>query len=154
MATKTKKQETQAKEFNLQRVCTLWIYSTKDKKGKYLSGRADAGEKIIGFFNSKDRQNPKEPDIRLEFKNAPGEEKKTYGSLWCNASKNGNKYLSGKVEGKRVVGFFNSKAQVDGIIPYINIYLSEDKPTDETITAEKKEEPKFEEIEDGMELPF
>lgn len=154
MATKTKKQETQVKEFNLKRVCTLWIYSSKDKKSKYLSGRADAGEKIIGFFNSKDRENPKEPDIRLYFNKSKDDKKEVYGALWCNATKNGKKYLSGKVEDKRVVGFFNSKAEVDGIIPYINIYLSEDKPTEDTIKAEKKEEPKFEEIENDSELPF
>lgn len=152
MATKTKKQETQVKEFKLQRVCTLWIYSSKDKKSKYLSGRADASERIIGFFNSKDRENPKEPDIRLYFNKSKDDKKEVYGALWCNASKGGKKYLSGKVEDKKVVGFFNSKAQVDGAIPYINLYISEDKEDTEA-NAEPKEEPKFEEVE-NEDLPF
>lgn len=152
MATKTQKKETQTKEFNLKRVCTLWIYSSKDKKSKYLSGRADAGEKIIGFFNSKDRQNPKEPDIRLYFNKSKDDKKEVYGSLWCNASKNGNKYLSGSVEGKRIVGFFNKKAEVDGVIPYINIYLSEDVRAEEEPKVEQAE-PEYEEVE-GSELPF
>ena len=152
MATKTKETKTEVKTFNLERVCTLWINSSKDKKSKYLSGRTAEGVKITGFFNSKDRQNPKEPDIRLSYKKYLDDGKKgseaEYCALWCNATKNGKKYLSGKVDGKRVVGFINSKAEVDGVKPYINLYYSDDQ------AEPKKEDPKFEEVEAGSELPF
>jgi hypothetical protein len=161
MATKTT--NATKKEFNLERACTLWIYKSK-KGNKYLSGKTADGEtKLKGFFNSK-KENPKEPDIRLYTVNEKGDlSKDEFASLWCNATEGGKKYTSGKIDGKRVVGFFNSKAEINGIIPYLNVYLSDDeqkpantesKKTTKNAKAEKKEEPKFEEVETDNDLPF
>lgn len=154
MATKTQTKEPKAevKTFNLERAAVLWIYFNKEKTGKYLSGRTEAGEKLTGFFNSKDRKNPKEPDIRISYKKylqagKTGSEAE-YCSLWCNATKNGRKYLSGKVDGKKVVGFFNSRAEVDGVIPYINLYYSD------TQEATEQQKAEFEEIPNNSDLPL
>lgn len=151
------------KEFTLKQVFTMWIYKSKNGD-KYLSGKTEDGQKIRGFFNNK-KENPKEPDIRIYLVNDKGDlSKEEYVSLWCNAKENGKRHLSGKIDGKRVVGFFNSKAKVDGVIPYFSVYWSEanedSKPDHkETKTetkkatkskkAEKKEEP-----ETDSDLPF
>ena len=138
----------------LERVIVLWIYSSKDGKKTYLSGKTEDGIlKLIGFFN-KEKQNPKEPDIRLYTVHTTARGKterseQVYTSLWVNATQNGKKVISGKLNDRRLVGFFNSKAKVGGTIPYINIYWSDDS------AEAKKEEPKqaqFEEISSDSDL--
>lgn len=167
MSTKTTKKATakaqatqEQKEFNLERLLTLWIY--KGKGAKYLSGVTEEGDKLTGFFN-KEKKNPKEPDIKLYIRDDEGNiSKDVYLSLWCNATDSGKKYLSGKFDnGDRVVGFFNAKAEVNGIIPYINVYLSDDENNQEKITepkAEKKkakkEEPDLKDIAEDDDLPY
>ena len=150
--TATEKQtEKQKKEFNLERAIVLWIY--KGNKGKYLSGRTEEGKKVVGFF-TKEKQNPKEPDIKIYNQVEKGEKLgDPILSLWVKASDKGNKYISGKFDEKWIIGFFNSNAEVNGVKPYINIYFQEDKPEDQE-KPEAKEEPKFEEIPSDNDLPF
>lgn len=157
--TKTTKRE-EKKEFNLERFLVLWLYKSKNGK-TYLSGKTEEGVKLTGFLN-KEKQNPKEPDIKIY---TVGEDKKLsedeYVALWVNATDNGKKYLSGKVDGKRVVGFFNSKAEVNGTVPYINVYFSDDAQHTIPVEEEKKSKkeakkttkPEYEEVEDN-DLPF
>lgn len=154
----TKKETNEKKEFTLERFFTLWIYKSK-KGNKYLSGVTEDGEKLRGFFNSK-KENPKEPDIRIYTVNKKGDiSKEEFISLWCNANaESGKKYISGKIDGKRVVGFFNSKAEVNGVIPYINVYYSDNEQNESKEENKpkysKKEEPEFEEMKTDDDLPF
>ena len=160
MSTKTTKktaQATEKKEFNLERVFTLWIQ--KGSKGKkYLSGKCEDGTKVTGFFNN-EKQNPKEPDIRVYVRDDEGNlSKEEYCSLWCNVSETTEKkYLSGKIGDDRVVGFFNSKAKIGENIPYINVYLSEEQETENkkaTKKTQKKVEPEYQEVDSDDDLPF
>lgn len=144
--TATKNQAQEKKEFNLERVLVLWIY--EKTKGKYLSGRMETGEKLIGFFNTQ-KQNPKEPDIKIYQQVAKGEELgDPILSLWVNASDSGKKYITGKLNGKWVIGFFNSKAEVNGVIPYINVYFQEEQEVKEDNSEESKE------VDSNSDLPF
>lgn len=129
----TKKAESK-KEFTMVQVFALW--KNKAKSGKeYFTGKTHDGLKLTGFFNSK-KKNPKEPDLRVYTHDADGNlNKEVYVSLWCNVSKNGNKFLTGKIGDKRIVGFIrkndNEKA------PYVSVYYSEDKapaPADQVET--------------------
>lgn len=147
----TKPAEEQKKEFNLEQAFTFWI--NKSKAGKtYLSGRGKDGVKFIGFF-TKEKQNPKEPDIEFYYHAENAEKKEAIFALWVNANNNGKKYASGKYEEKRLIGFFNSKATVDGVIPYLNVYFSEEAKPEEAKTEEPKQ-AEFEEIPSDSELPF
>lgn len=162
MSTKTAKKETaEKKEFTLERMFTMWIYKSK-KGNKYLSGKTNEGVQLKGFFNSK-KENPKEPDIKIYIVNDNGDlSKDEFVSLWCNTTEAGKKYVSGKVDGERVVGFFNSKAEINGIIPYLNVYYSdsEQEESKEETKPTKKSEPKktkqkeYEEVETDNDLPF
>ena len=148
--TATKKAEVK-KEFTLERALVMWIYKSKKGDSKYLSGRTENGAKLTGFF-TKEKQNPKEPDIKLY---SVGEEneisKEVYLSLWVHASDSGKKYLTGKLGEKKVVGFFNSKAKIGDKIPYLNVYFSEDQKKADKVEAKEAE---FEEIENENDLPF
>ncbi len=121
------------KEFTMKEVFTMWLKSTKDGKNTYLSGQTPAKERLVGFINSY-KKNPKEPDIRIYKVDAEGKaEKEEYTSLWVNVSKNGKKYISGKIGDIRVVGFISAKGGVDTKIPYFSIYESEEKAAEETL---------------------
>lgn len=146
------------KEFTLKQVFAMWKRTSKNGK-TYFSGKDIDGREIRGFYNT-DKANPKEPDIRIYHLTESGElEKEVYISLWCNAKENGKKYLSGKLDGLRVVGFINSKATAENKQPYFSVYWSdtEEKPVAEKETkkasksakAEKKEE-----TETDLDLPF
>lgn len=153
--TTKKTAEVEKKEFNLEQVFTLWINKGKKSGKTYLSGSGENGIKVIGLFN-KEKQNPKQPDITLYKKDESGKrEKDSICSLWVNASESGKKYAAGKYEGKRVVGFFNSNASVDGVIPYLNVYFSdEQQKAEEEKKAEEPVKAEFEEIPNNEELPF
>lgn len=148
MSTKTAQKTAGKKEFKLTPVLTMWIY--KGKNGvKYLSGKTDDNVKLKGFFNGK-KKNPKEPDIRIYRQSLGILEKDEFISLWVKESKSGKQYLSAKLGDKWVTGFFNSKAEIGGIIPYFTIYFSDsEKAPEKTDTTEK-----YEEIVDNDELPF
>ena len=149
----TKAQATQKKEFNLERFITLWIYKS-EKGSKYLSGTTeDKKFKLTGFFNN-EKQNPKEPDIRIYVRDDEKNlSKEPYISLWCNVKDGSDKkYLSGKIDDKKVVGFFNAKAKVNGTMPYINIYFSEAQAEQEKIKEEN--ETVYEDVAIDEDLPF
>ena len=151
MSTKTTQKTTaKTKEFNLTPVLTMWIY--KGKNGvKYLSGKTENGEKLKGFFNGK-KKNPKEPDIRIYKQLDKGVlSKEEFISLWVKVSKGGKKYISGKLGDEWVTGFFNSKAEIGGIIPYLNVYFSESKEETKSDVPEGVEEIG---AEDDNDLPF
>ena len=151
-ATKTKatKKTEVKKEFKLKQVFALW--KSESKKGNaYFTGKDENFRHLIGFYNTK-KQNPKEPDLRVYVLGSNGElSEDPYVSLWCNASKNNKKYLSGKIDGKRVIGFINSKASEKQ--PYISVYWSDEQNKPEAKKEEAKE-PEFEEISCDEELPF
>lgn len=122
----------------MEQVFALW--KAKTKKGRtYLTGKTAEGTQLVGFFNT-NKKNPNEPDARIYLSKDMKEE---YCSLWCNVSDKGNKYLSGKVDGKRVIGFINGN--VESKRPYISVYYSENG------LKVKEEEPKQVALED---LPF
>lgn len=144
--TQTKKVE-EKKEFTLEQVFAMWKETSK-KGASYFTGKCDKGY-IKGFYNT-NKQNPKEPDIRIYLTNDKGDlEKDVYLSLWCNTTDNGKKYLTGKLGDKRVVGFINAKANEENKQPYFTVYYSDDKKP-EKVT---KERPQMEEIKDEK-LPF
>ena len=134
----------QKKEFNMKQVMTLWL--KKSNSGMlYLSGiyvfdenaENDGKMYVTGFINGK-KKNPKEPDIRI-YQNEPGEkcnDDYIITSLWCNASKAGKKYFTGKIDNMKVVGFIISNATAGSKIPYITLYESNSEPP-------KKEEKKY-----------
>ena len=117
MATK----KAQKQEFTMEQAFAMWRKTSKAGKPYFTGKTKDAY--LVGFYNGK-KQNPKEPDIRIYEQDKDGNtSKEEYVSLWCNVSKNGKKYLSGKIGEKRVVGFINEKA--DGNRPYFSVYYSE-----------------------------
>ena len=147
------------KEFNLTQVFAMWKRTSKDGKTTFFTGKDVDGREIRGFYNT-DKQNPKEPDIRIYHLQENGKlEKDVYVSLWCNAKDNGKKYLSGKIDGLRVVGFINAKSTAENKQPYFSVYWSdtdneetpktESKKTTKSAKAEKKEEPEID-----NDLPF
>lgn len=152
MSTKTTQKATASKkEFNLTPLLTMWIYKGKNNV-KYLSGKTDEEHslKLKGFFNGK-KKNPKEPDIRIYKQLDKGVlSKDEFISLWVKVSKGGKKYISGKLGDQWVTGFFNSKAEIGGIIPYFTVYFSDSRDT-----AEESHQD-FEEIgtEDDNDLPY
>lgn len=146
-----------------QMVQVFAMWKAKSAAGKtYFTGKTDDGAPLTGFYVT-NKKNLKEPDIRIYKRNADGDlEKEVFTSLWCNSTKKGKKILSGKVDGKKVVGFINDGAKEKA--PYFSVYWS-----DEEFPAEpKKEEPKkapkkvkeepkkdeFEELKTDEDLPF
>ena len=145
----TKEVKETKKEFKLESIFSMW--RNVSKQGKvYFSGQFD-GKKIRGFYNT-DKKNPKEPDFRVYALDEKGDiEKDEIVSLWCNVSKKNKRYLSGKIDGQRVIGFINEKSKENPIVPYFTLYWSDQQETKEEA---KKEE--FEEIstDDAKALPF
>lgn len=151
MATKTTKntatQETK-KEFKLEQAFALWKRKSKDGKKTYLSGVGE-NKRFTGFYNTK-KQNPKEPDLRIYEVSEDGKlSKEEVASLWCNVSENTKKkYLTGKYNDKKVVGFINDGKNEKA--PYLSVYYREE--ADEQQKIEIPETHKEEETDDD--LPF
>lgn len=162
---------TTAEKKTLKKVLALWKRTSKNGKA-YFSGKVDDGTfendfNVTAFYNT-DKKNLKEPDLKIYARDDEGNlSKEPLLSLWCNPTKNGKKVLSGKLDGKRVVGFINEKASEKQ--PYISVYYSNDdfpseKAAPEQISipedkkgkkpTKKKEEPKYEEIPADDSLPF
>ena len=144
-----------AKKTNREQVCALWKKQSKDGKKVYFSGKVEAtGEFLTGFYNT-NKKNMKEPDLRVYLRDDKGNlSKETFLDLWCNPTKSGKKILSGKLDGKRIVGFINEKASEKQ--PYISVYVSDELPVapekEEPKNATKKTKKVEEEVEDD--LPF
>lgn len=133
MAKKTVAEVSAKKEFTMTNIFALWKKEAK-KGSTYFSGKTEDGEWLRGFFNT-NKKNPKEPDLRVYTVDSDGElSKEPYISMWCNASKSGKKYLTGKLGDKRVVGFINDSGNDKR--PYVSVYYSEDRK------QEKEEAPK------------
>ena len=128
------------KEFTLKQVFAMWKRASKDGK-TYFTGKDETGKELRGFFNTK-KQNPKEPDVRIyHLTEGKDLEKEPFVSLWCNVTKNGKKYLSGKIDGKKVIGFINDKSTDENKMPYFSVYWSDDKtPTVYKSETKKKDE--------------
>lgn len=146
----------------LQGVFALWKRKSKDGKKTYFTGQTEDKKNQLTAFYNLDKKNLKEPDMRIYIRDDEGNlSKEPYASLWVNATKNGKKkYLTGKLEGKRVVGFIREDATEKQ--PYISVYFSEDElpvaPKSEEKQEKKpkfkkKEEPKYEDVPDE-DLPF
>lgn len=123
-------------------VFALWKRES-NKGSSYFSGKVvDGGANLTGFYNL-DKKNIKEPDLRIYVRDDEGNlSHEPFCSLWCNATKTGKKVLSGKIEGRKVVGFIRANATEKQ--PYINVYWDgEDFPETETPKEEApKETPK------------
>lgn len=118
---KTKTEETKQK---MEQAFAMWKNTSK-KGTQYFSGSSSDG-KLIGYYNT-NKKNPKEPDIRVYLQDAEGNlSKEEYTSLWCNVSKAGKKFLSGKIGEKKIVGFINEKATEKQ--PYFSCYFSNSEP--------------------------
>ena len=123
-------------------IIALWRKTSKAGK-TYFSGKDTTGVELTGFYNIK-KGNDKLPVLRVYKRDDINEE---VLSMWLNTSKSDVKYLTGKYNGVRVVGFINDKPKNEKA-PYIRIYESEDKP------KEKQEKPKQENFIDEGDKPF
>ena len=124
-------------------VLSLWRKLSKTGKSYYLSGKTAGVDKVWlkGFFNG-NKTNPKEPDVRIYVEDAEHNlSKETYLSLWCKIAKSGKKYLTGKLDGKWVVGFINEDS--DGKRPYLSVYFSEESVAETTPEQTKIEDVPF-----------
>ena len=139
----TKKTTEGKKEFKMEQALAMW--KQKSKSGKdYFTGTAFGKKKLVGFYNGK-KKNPKEPDIRIYGIDGEGKaESEEFVSLWVNVSKNGKKYLSGKLGEKKIVGFINDGKNEKA--PYFSCYYSESTP-------KKQEEEAFTDAS-SEEVPF
>ena len=135
----------------MEQVFALWKRKSKDGKTTFFSGKY--GEKFLTAFYNTDKKNMKEPDMRVYIQDDNGElSKEVFVSLWCNATKDGKKkYLSGKINGKRVVGFI--KADATEKQPYISVFWSDDEQKPKQEKKAKKEAPQMEEVGEE-DLPF
>lgn len=130
-------QNYQKKEFNMVQVMALWKRKSEKTGKEYFTGmltdeniisKTDKNHDLLVAFYNNDKKNPKEPDLEILKKR---DLKDHVCSLWCNATESGKQYLTGKFDGKRVVGFINKNAENNR--PYISVYYSDEQ---------KKEEPK------------
>ena len=124
MSTATKKNAQETKEVKNTKLTPVFaLWARKDKNGNdYFTGKVEGTEtKLVAFYNKK-RTGMKDPDINVFRRD--GEELVPHCKLWANASKGGKKYLTGKMEDTRVVGFFNEAHTVKQ--PYISIYTAEE----------------------------
>lgn len=111
---------------NLKECFALW----ENKKGDlvYYTGKTSEDKPVrLVAFVTKEKKNPKQPDINVYEQVEKGKEKPEIANLWLNESKAGKKYYSGvDNEGKKLVGFLNKETQ-DGKYPSIRVYFSDEK---------------------------
>ena len=122
-----------------QDVFAMWKNESKGKP--YFTGKGVNTPNLVGFYDT-NKKNMKEPDIRIYSRDGEGIlSKEPYCSLWANVSQNGKKYLSGKVDGKRVVGFINEKTE-NTKRPYFSVYWSDvQQEKAQPQQSQKTEEP-------------
>lgn len=139
------------KKSRLDQVFALWKRKSKDGKSTYFTGKL--GDKNVTAFYVTNKKNLKEPDMRVYTRDENGNlSKEPVVSLWCNATKRGKKILSGKIDGKRVVGFINSNATEKQ--PYISVYWSDESNAPSPKKEEKKPVMEQKTIDDEYQLPF
>ena len=123
---------------------TKQIFALWKKTGKagteYFTGADETG-KLVAFYNGK-KKNPKEPDLRIYRADEKGSADDEILSMWCNVSKSGQKYLTGKMDDQRIVGFINETPKNEKQ-PYIVGYVSDDETLTQAskITTGKEEQP-------------
>ena len=144
------------KNGTLEQVITLW--KKEGKKGNaYFSGLTAKKTQVRGFYNT-NKKNLKEPDLRIYALNKNGElEKEELASLWVNSSKDGKKkYLAGSINGlSKIVGFINEKADDKNNLPYVRIYLADEKKSTDSEAMQDMKAERLEEAEQTtMETPF
>ena len=147
---------------NRTQVLALWKKTSKDGKKSFFTGACNEKECYLTAFYNTNKKNLKEPDLKIYARDDENNlSKEPILSLWCNASKNGKKYLTGKMDGKRVVGFINGNGNEKA--PYISVYWSDEEEKTETKSepqtqekpkSKKKEEPKYEEVKTDDDFPF
>ena len=114
-------------------IIALWRKTSKAGK-TYFSGMDNAGVELTGFYNIS-KSNDKAPVLRVYKRDDINKE---VFAMWLNTSKSGIKYLTGKYNGVRVVGFIYDKTKNEKA-PYIKIYESDeqanptDKPKQQTV---------------------
>lgn len=123
---------------------TLW--REQSTKGKvYFKGTA-GDTKVIAFYNTY-KENPKEPDLRIYDRENFEKKVPAIGSFWVNVSGKGKNYLTGKLNGKKVVCFINENDNEDGKKrPYIKGYFRTDKPAEKEETVPVQTEIKSEKL--------
>ena len=144
------------KNYTMEQVITLW--KKEGKKGTpYFTGLTSDRKEVRGFYNNS-KKNLKEPDLRIYALDSQGNvEKEETASLWVNSSKDGKKkYLSGKTAwGARVVGFINEKADHINKLPYVRIYLADEKKSTDSEVVQDMKAERMEEAEQAtMVTPF
>lgn len=151
---------TTATKKQMQGAFALWRRQSADGK-TYFSGQTEDKKSFLTAFYNTNKKNLKEPDLRVYTRDSDGNlSKEPYVSLWCNATKKGKKVLSGKLDGKKLVGFIRPDATEKQ--PYIAVYFDEEKGSEgEQLKIEepkkeapkkKKEAPKV--VDDSEDLPF
>lgn len=139
-------------------VCALWKKTSKAGSTYFTGTMTKGGDTfyVTAFYNLK-KKNPKEPDLRVYQQDAKGQIME--GSeldLWCNVSSAKNKkYLAGKVDGQKVVGFINEPKE-GSKRPYITVYLSDERQNDqEPAPAPEKREKQQAQLDIATaDLPF
>ena len=106
-------------------IMALWRKTSKTGK-TYFSGKDTTGVELTGFYNI-NKDNEKAPVLKVYKRD---DINNCVLAMWLNTSKSGVKYLTGKYNGVRVVGFINDKPKNEKA-PYIKIYESDEqvKPT-------------------------
>lgn len=129
MAKKNEKVVKTEQKSTLQELFAMWKQNSKAGK-PYFTGK-DSNVELKGFYNT-EKKNPKEPDLKIYTLDDKKElNKEPYLVLWCNATEKGVKYLTGKLNDKRVVAFINDKATDDNKQPYLKVYLSKEPVNNE-----------------------
>ena len=124
-------------------IIALWRKTSKAGK-TYFSGKDATGVELTGFYN---KGNDKSPVLRVYKRDDINKE---VLAMWLKTAKSGVKYLSGKYDGKNVVGFINDKPKNEKA-PYIRIYESEEQSKPAEKPAEKTKKESF--IDEG-DRPF
>lgn len=134
--------KTTAEKKKLQGVFALWKKKSLDGKKTYFSGQTEDKKSYLTAFYNTDKKNLKEPDLRVYTRDKDGNlSKEEYCSLWAQATKKGKrKYLTGKLNGKRLVGFIREDASEKQ--PYISVYFSDDQEEQTEAKSEEKKAPK------------
>ena len=122
-------------------IIALWRKTSKAGK-TYFSGKDATGVELTGFYNIK-KGNDKAPVLRVYKRDDINKE---VLAMWLKTAKSGVKYLSGKYDGKNVVGFINDKPKNEKAT-YIRIYESDEQ-------AKPAEKPKKEIFIDEGDKPF
>lgn len=127
------------------------LWRNKSKAGNlYFSGKVN-GKDVIGYYTK--TNNAKRPALKLyESSDTPSKDKKEIAAFWLNTTKDGQRnYLSGTVEGVRVVGFINDSATDENKQPYIRFYVSPRRDDPAEANGQQRIEAKPDENGD---LPF